>query len=533
MENIKENITEEISLLHENTAEYRVSMEESAAAASDLGLSEYFQLKSCQLSDFFTDNPDEIEYRQETFKDLEASPEVIAVLKKAVPITSDILELRRMAADEAGEDYLSSVTEAELYVSLLELLRDGILPLREKFSGRAMKKLCDRVSLLTESEHYKEVMKRLSELTSRVREIKSVTIGVNLDETLRPESAGVLSVNNAKFKSGQTLEKILRLDFKPTELSCIAPLIPYKKSMSDSEQSAMGYALNSGISTVFKSNFRAWKKVVQTYVLENTDFLIRMLPEIEFVTKAYDLIFALRERGVALTYPQIDRESSAVFEASNLVNPVVALKSEGDIVPNDFAFDSEAGAYVITGPNRGGKSVITCAVGQAVIMSALGMPVCAEKAKISPADNVFCHFPGNSEDTINKGRLGEECQRLEELVSKVTKASVVLLDESLSSTGSEEAAYIAEALMVGFCTAGCRTLFSTHLHSMASRLNEINEQAEALGGVKCDSLVAEISDGKRSFKIKRAAPDGKSYAGDIARKYGLTLEDIVKKIKKG
>ena len=51
------------------------------------------------------------------------------------------------------------------------------------------------------------------------------------------------------------------------------------------------------------------------------------------------------------------------------------------------------------------------------------------------------------------------------------------------------------------------------------------------GGVMIDTLVAGIEEGKRSFKILRAKPDGKSYARDIANKYGLSYESILKKIK--
>jgi hypothetical protein len=44
--------------------------------------------------------------------------------------------------------------------------------------------------------------------------------------------------------------------------------------------------------------------------------------------------------------------------------------------------------------------------------------------------------------------------------------------------------------------------------------------------------VAGIEEGKRSFKIFRAKPDGKSYARDIAERYGLTYENILRKIGK-
>ena len=79
---------------------------------------------------------------------------------------------------------------------------------------------------------------------------------------------------------------------------------------------------------------------------------------------------------------------------------------------------------------------------------------------------------------------------------------------------------------------GCRCLFATHLHELAAEIDRINAEALANGGVKIDTLVAGIEEGKRSFKIFRAKPDGKSYARDIAQRYGLTYENILKKIGK-
>ncbi len=523
----------DLSLLYPVGKENIGEMYLSAHAAQALEAESLFDLKSARLSDFFSADREVIEYRQETVRDIEACPETTSVLKKCVPILQDIASLRKLGTSSEGttDSYLYSITEVELYISLLEVLAEELLPMKEKYSGRAMKELCQRISILYESDYYKDINKKLCAMTDRVREIKSVTVGVNLDGTLRPESAGVLSVNNEKFRSGTALEKILRLDFSPKETSCIAPLIPFEKTMTDNEQSAMAIAMNNAISHVFKTNIKTWKKVVCSYVLENTDFLLRMLPEIEFLTKALSLMESLKKRGLTLTYPVLSEGERPVFKAKGLVNPVIALKTEGEMVPNDLEFDENAGIYIITGPNRGGKSVITCATGIAAVMTALGMPVCAESLEITPCDNIFCHFPAGADDTVNMGRLGEECARLSEIFESVTKNSMVLLDESLSSTGSFEASYIAAEVLQGFSLVGCRTLFSTHLHDLASRLDEINENCKALGGVPVDSLVADITEGERSFKVKRISPDGKSYAADIANKYGLSLTEIQKKIK--
>ena len=79
---------------------------------------------------------------------------------------------------------------------------------------------------------------------------------------------------------------------------------------------------------------------------------------------------------------------------------------------------------------------------------------------------------------------------------------------------------------------GCRCIFSTHLHELAAEIDTINAETSAQGGHPIDTLVAGIEEGQRSFKIYRAKPDGKSYARDIASKYGLTYDNIIKNLSK-
>ena len=270
-------------------------------------------------------------------------------------------------------------------------------------------------------------------------------------------------------------------------------------------------------------------------MLENTDFLLGLMPEIEFVVKGTEMQKKLLAKGCWLTEPDIAPLDERVFDADELYNPAVALKlPEGEeIVPNDVRFnENDATIYVLTGPNRGGKSVITCALGLGIAMMQLGMFVPAKYAKISPVDAIFTHFPTGADDTIDKGRLGEECARLGEIFDAVTSHSLVLLDESFSSTGSFEGSYIAAEVLSGISMVRCRCLFATHLHELASEIDRINNDAVSRGGAKIDTLVAGIEEGQRSFKIYKAKPDGKSYARDIAERYGLTYENILKKIGK-
>ena len=506
----------------------------SEAVCDELGLNEIFGLRNSSLTDFFTMDTEVIEYRQQTIRDMMNIPEIKKTLAEVHPILDDIRQFRILDNDDAntGDSYLYSITEIELYVSCIDTLKEGFVPVRDKIQSRAFSELCDFIVALSESEYYIELNKKLEDLSSRVREVKSVTIGVNLDRQLRPESAGVISINSEQFKSGKMLDKILRMSFKNDAFTCISELSPVKKGQSENRKEALMAAFNNAIEEVFKGSVKGWRNIVGGYVLDNTDFLLKLLPEIEFVSRATDLMNRLADQpGCNVCMPTVRPMEEKTFTATELYNPRVALAIDDEIVTNDFTFDDEARIYVLTGPNRGGKSVITVAVGASQALCQLGLPVPASSASISVADGIFTHFPEGADDTIDKGRLGEECARLKEIFDAVTPDSMILLDESLSSTGAYEATYIASEILSGFAALRCRGIFSTHLHDLAAGIADINARSLASGGIKIDTLVAGIEEGKRSFKIYRAKPDGKSYAKDIADKYGLSFEGLMQRAR--
>lgn len=227
----------------------------------ELGMTEALSLKSGDLSDFFTTDPAVMKYRIATFDDMMNHAELTEMLNRLVPVLNDIMELRRLEADSGDpNDYLSSITEIELYVSSIEVLHTSLSAVRDQLTSPAFRALAELITRLAESDYYRELNRKLSELTQRVREIRSVTVGVNLDAQLRPASAGVLSINAEPFKSGDVLDKILRLSFKNDEYTCIANLVPFGKKQSENQKMALSLAFNSAIGEVYKSSLRRGKR---------------------------------------------------------------------------------------------------------------------------------------------------------------------------------------------------------------------------------------------------------------------------------
>ena len=527
-----------ISLLYPSEDSRRAHLDGTArpniteTVCDELGLNEIFNLKSGRLSEFFTSDSEVILYRQKTLTDMMRVPELKEALAEVHPILDDIVELRRLDRDNtsSADSYLYGITEIELYVSCLDTLAKGLGAVRDRIESPAFIELADFVTDLVGSEYYAELNKKLEALAQRVHEVKSITVGVNLDRQLRPTSAGVISVNSEEFKSGKVLDKILRLSFKNDAFTCIAPLSPFGKGQSDNRQEALVGAFHNAIEEVYHSSVKGWRAIVDEYVLDSTDFLLQLIPEIEFLSRSCELLDRLStHEGCTICFPTLAKNEEKAFSATGLYNPRVALAIDDEIVTNDLILDENAKIYVLTGPNRGGKSVITVAMGAAQAMCQLGLPVPAKEARISVADGIFTHFPEGADDTIDKGRLGEECARLRTIFDRVSEDSVILLDESLSSTGAYEATCIASEILVAFGARRVRGIFSTHLHELAANVREMDARSRSAGGVAIDTLVAGIDEGKRSFRIHRQLPDGKSYAKDIADKYGLSFENLMAK----
>ena len=104
--------------------------------------------------------------------------------------------------------------------------------------------------------------------------------------------------------------------------------------------------------------------------------------------------------------------------------------------------------------------------------------------------------------------------------------SLILLNETFSTTSFEEGYYIARDSVRAILTKGSRTIYNTHMHKLGFDVDEMNEGREA-GDGKAYSLVVHNEGSQRSYKIEIAPPAGKSYASDIAEKYGVTYDMLV------
>ena len=294
----------------------------------------------------------------------------------------------------------------------------------------------------------------------------------------------------------------------------------------------MSNAIKDTVTNIMKQTVNDVKNTIKRYVNISGYMLINLLPEVLFYIRWAELMDKIMASGMPLCKPEIlppDQRDCSFTELYNLKLAINKANGEDlNIITNDIKFNDEMRIFILTGPNRGGKTIFTQAWGLAMLLAQLGIYVPASKAAISPCDNIFTHFPADENDTVNLGRLGEESKRLSEIFRQATSRSVMLLNESLATTSVTEGLFIAKDVVRAMRYMGVRCIFNTHMHDLARSVDELNAEIE--GTSAAASLVTGVHDGERSFKVSLLPPQGISYAKDIALKYGVSFAQIKESI---
>ena len=492
-----------------------------------IGREGYRGIPDLQLERFFSCDPVVLRYRAEIIEEIAASEPLQQLIADALPMIRDVYEMRKVLNHGDGnlESGLSSTRYIEQYIELVELFRQRLEPLAPQSAG--LRRLKDEILARSESEDFKALRRHLEDLDTRIGRIKSITLGLNLDGNLHVTDAGLVSINTAPFRQSSLMDRLLGRSGRDP-MVCMSGFASIAKSSRDDERQALDSAVHRALDVVFAKVIRSWEPVINQYYHDETRFFVELMDDLRFLSAAVHFLLELRAHGCRFCRPVIRPVQDRALHLHNVYNPMLALKVSGEpIVANDFDYDENGRFYLVTGPNHGGKSIFCYSIGMAQALFQLGLPVPAERAEMSPVTGIYTHFPTSDEDNYGKGRLESECARISAILPRLRDTDLFLMDESFSSTSLLEGSYIAGEVLSAISEIGCGGVYVTHIHELTQRVRELS-----VGPGKLDNLVAQmqsVSDGTRSYRVLRTTPDGLSYARDIARKYGLSREEILQK----
>lgn len=255
----------------------------------------------------------------------------------------------------------------------------------------------------------------------------------------------------------------------------------------------------------------------------HADFLaepmLRLEHELGFFLSYRGYIEPIRAAGLPFCYPTVD-DTGTDLSATDTFDIVLAdklVEAGSAVVPNDLRLAGRERALVVTGPNQGGKSTFARAFGQLHHLAAIGLPVPGSSAQVGLFDTIHTHFQTEEHASDLRGKLEDDLIRMRDILTTATERSVIVLNETFSSTTIEDAGLLGAAILRKLLDLGARTVYVTFVDELAS-LDP--------GVVSMVSQVVPDDPAQRTFRIVRAPSDGLAYALAIAEKHGVTYRRL-------
>lgn len=482
---------------------------------------------------FFADIPTaekDIQSRQELAKDLFQNKELRKMLAELLPRFELMNTMANQKSADTGTMYKvsSRLGELECFVDLIIQLSKHSQT--AEVTSQWLKDLFTIAIDEVKKEDFQRLSKELPAIAKRMRGIRSISIGVNLDKNFVPFQATLLDIHTEPF-SGNGSNIVSKL-FGGSKNSGIAQLhsVPSKSdgdmliSIEDG-----GYGVNPMMVPLFKDLDDVMKKTsgsiekeIKQYMHIYTGLLGSKYEELHFTIAMIDF---LESFSLPLCFPVVldaGKRSLEIEESwnVNLAHDFKLANRINDIVLNDIYLAADKGFGLLTGPNSGGKTVYAVMLSQAQILFQLGLPIPGSAAFISPVKKIYTHYQVEERPGELTGRFGEEIQRMKEILPELDEQSLLIMNESFSSTNTGESIVIAEDLLKYFASKGVRGIFATHFHELASKLPLLNN------GDNATSQFVSLVVRRGSHKVDEDAPEGHSYARELAKSLGLDLDAL-------
>ena len=274
------------------------------------------------------------------------------------------------------------------------------------------------------------------------------------------------------------------------------------------------------VAKLYPAEFKDLREFVTAYINIMDDTVLDFIREVQFYFAWLDMTKTMKEIGFRFCYPELRGREEERF-ALDAYDLALAVRTLKPVVPNDFSLMPPEQILVVTGPNQGGKSTFARAFGQAFYLASLGVSVPARQAALPLCDRVLTHFERGEDEKKQSGKLEEDILRLKGLLDRATKDSVFVVNEIYSSTTLKDALSLGGHMIDAITAKAGSAVVVTFMEELSRY------------GPQTVSMVSDVSDDgeqRRTFRIRRRQADGVAFARLLAGKYGLTREQIKRRV---
>jgi DNA mismatch repair protein MutS len=446
-----------------------------------------------------------VRYRQEVFRDLDDPALGKAVRRFAGQMSEVRAHLRQLGEMRYGRQqregwlldaaaiYCGSVAALARDLALAHLRSRGLVAFRDYV--KAYVASAEFTALVRDTRDRKDALGRIR---YRIR-IRGDRVEVSRYDGEADYSAVVLSTFE-RFKQGAVRDYLIRYRVEPGMNHVTAQIAEL-------------------VARLFPDEFTGLTEYCRQHAAFVDDGIRQADLELQFYLAYLDYVTPVRAAGLPFCYPEVSASVKDV-RAVGTFDLALARKLTAagrPVVTNDFRLDGPELAFVVTGPNQGGKTTFARTFGQLHHLAATGCPVPGSAARLFLPDRIFTHFEKEENLAAMTGKLEDDLIRIGQILRTATSASIVILNETFASTTVHDARFLGTKVLTKLMRLGALGVYVTFIDELAS----LGEQV-----VSMMSTIVPGNPAERTYKVVRKPADGLAHALAIAEKYDLTYQRL-------
>lgn len=434
-------------------------------------------------------NVETLKYRQDILRDSLKHPEVI---REMYALTLEAIEGEKKFYFSIFTKYPaailhSSIEAMRMFIGVLHTLRSLAEKNVSAFQSEGFKSLFSMLIAELGASYFNELQDHLKKLQFPGGILISATVGKGLKGT------NYVLRKNPTAKKG--LFKTL-FDKKSPTFSFTVPDQDEAAARSLSELRDRGIHLAANALAQSRDHILGFFTMLRT--------------ELAFYVACVFLQEKLTSFGLGVSIPELADPEPTRRSFQGLYDVALALTLNHGISGNTVNADAR-NLIIVTGANQGGKSTFLRSLGQAQLMLQCGMFVGGQSFSGSICGGIFTHFKRKEDAQMKSGKLDEEMDRMDAIIRWIQPHSMVLFNESFSSTNEREGSELSRQISQALVDRGNTVVFVTHQFDFAMSMYEKNLPTALF-------LKAErLEDSKRTFRMIEGAPEARVHGEDLYR----------------
>ncbi len=228
-------------------------------------------------------DPEVIRYRSDIFDDILRFPKLREGIRSLLEQLDYLKDLEHSAKDKTAEpiwQLVNRLQELHAYINCISGINESLSG--NDIRSEGLKKLKEYVSSVYTESGFEHLKEDILELVGNVGKVHSISLGVNLDQYMRPVEVGIVSLNDEAFTRPGLLSRFLDFSSKKSEIhngTSFSGMTKINTVGKVAGEDMLMLNLTKVITEMLGSTVKALKNKLSRYVNISGYSLTKLIPE--------------------------------------------------------------------------------------------------------------------------------------------------------------------------------------------------------------------------------------------------------------